>query len=99
MTQAPTHQGLPPGRLSDDELSLRTRAVAMLLEAAVRPDAADPASGYRDLLREVLGRVRELYGERAALAMIVDELVLALDDPAQVEALMRQLEARQAGRR
>ena len=90
-------QPFPPGRLSDEELALRSRAVATLLQAAARPDDADPASGYRDLLRELVDAVRDRLGPQAALTLIVDELVLALDGPEQVALLLQRLQQRRQG--
>lgn len=97
MTSPSSGQPFPPGRLSDEELALRSRAVATLLQAAARPDDADPVSGYRDLLRELIDSVRDRHGPQAALALIVDELVLALEGPEQVALLLQRLQQRRPG--
>ena len=82
------------GSLSDEELAMRARATAALLVAAARSDTSEPADGYRDLLRELLDAARGRLGAPATLSLIVDELVRALDDPAQVEALIIALQSR-----
>ncbi len=88
----------PVGTLSDDELAQRTRATATLLAAAARSDSDDPIGGYRDLLRELLLASEQAHGAPATMALIVDELVRALDDPAQVDQLIAALSARQQRR-
>ena len=88
----------PLGALSDDELAQRTRATATLLAAAARTDSNDPIGGYRDLLRELLLAAEQAHGVPATLALIVDELVRALNDPAQVDALIAALVARRERR-
>lgn len=88
----------PFGTLSDDELAQRTRATATLLAAASRTDSSDPIGGYRDLLRELLLAAEQAHGVPATLALIVDELVRALDDPVQVDALIATLVARRERR-
>ena len=88
----------PLGALSDEELAQRTRATASLLAAAARTDSNDPIGGFRDLLRELLLAAEQAHGVPATLALIVDELVRALDDPAQVDALIAALVARRERR-
>ena len=88
----------PIGALSDDDLSQRTRATATLLSAATRSDSTDPNGGYPDLLRELLLAAEQDHGAPATLALIVDELVRSLDEPAQVDALIAALVARRERR-
>ena len=88
----------PLGALSDEELAQRTRATASLLAAAARTDSNDPIGGYRDLLRELLLAAEQAHGAPATLALIVYELVRALDDPAQVDGLIAALVARRERR-
>lgn len=70
-----------PGTLSDDDLRARSRAVAVLLQSATLADGTDRLSGYRDLVRETLLAVEAHHGAQAALSLVVDELVRALNDP------------------
>ncbi len=85
-----------PGTLSDDDLRARSRAVAVLLQSATLADGTDRLSGYRDLIRETLLAVEAHHGAQAALSLVVDELVRALNDPAQIDALIGQLTNRRS---